>query len=922
MISLSSRLIIVLSVFVTSILSAQTVSSVVPSTLATGIAIVPHDDPYYKYQLKDRDVEIIYTEENIPFAKHTADMEDALHNDYEEFYNWKLDETLHVGLISNCNQVAHGFSTQWPNNRQIKYIGGTILVDYFTNTSWLDVLIYHETAHNYQVNTKGGKASQWLHSVFGNGSVMVPLPFIIPNSVENSFMLEGNAVLNESWHGGGGRLYSGRFKAMMLLQAKAGDITPELMYNKNINFPYGGDIYYQIGGFYNLYLAQKYGLKKVNSYFNAKSKDWVWPFYTNNSMQLTVGSDFETTLSEFASYYAKEAENLVLAKGDTIASTQFYSSISSDKDEIFFVTNESGYKIPELVVVNKQSMKVTKDRDSWMAQKVIKVDGEYFTQGGTNTSPIKITQGLFDNNGFLKEGTGSKMIQGYLSGGRAVYFDVQSSYDFPQLYVGDKYYGYANSSVFIDKNDNLYYFANKEKGKERTLYKNKTPLFTYQGFYGIVSDVDSKGAVYFIASSELGSTLYRYYDGKITRASDADNILEARLINDAEVLLSAVSEKDYYYVKNDLVSIEQKPYETKLFFEDKPYYKQYKVDGTSAHKHDSIDTSNDYYSMLNLNYSGSDFTFGLTPEKDIVGSLSINFGDPLSQNSANVFIIRDDTNITIAGAGYRNSQYIVEYALNAYGVIDNNDRNDTRDYGITASAALPFYKAGYYEGSFGATYFQDFDTDEREPLTGSISFGRFESYGKSMYANYTNALVLYGVKERDDAISGGAYQFSHELIYESYFKFEGKYSLTNSEVTDAVAQNDTRGVKLSESVFELDMDISTVSMPTLDDSLYLKAAGYGEVGLSSVINLSSYWFTFPLSLQREAVYAKYRYYDLEYFNSEHENVSEVMAGLRFDVVALNILTLALSFDYYYNDTENELITKDNSQFRFTMGSSF
>ena len=909
----------------TALLHANGMNSkniIVPQTLMTGDAVVPQDDAYYTYKLKDRDIEIIYTEENIPFAKHTVEMEEQLHKDYEEFFNWKFDETLHVGLISNQNQIANGFSTQWPNNRQINYIGGSELVDYFSNTSWLDVLLYHETTHNYQLNTKASGVSQAIHSFLGNGTFLLPIPYVVvPNMAENSFMLEGNAVLNESWHATGGRLYNGRFRAMMTLQAKAGNITPHEMYNSTLNFPYAGDVYYQIGGFYNLYLAEKYGTKKVDSYFYNKSKDWFFPFYTNAAMEETVGSDFETTLKEYADFYADKAKNLVVAQGEKLAESQFYSPLSSSKEEIFFITNETGYRAPELVVIQKKDLEITKDRDSWLSGKVIKVDDEYYTQGSSHTSPIRITQGLYNDGAFIKDGTESKIVHGYLSDGRAVYFDVPSSYDYPQLYVGDKHYGYANSSVIIDKDDNIYYFANKNKGKERTLYKNKTPLFTFQGFYGMVADVDSSGAVYFIANSELGTTLYRYKEGKVTRASAADNILDARLLNDNEIVASAVGEEEYYYVKNELVTIEQEPYEVKLFFEDKEYYRQYTSKDTQSVAKD-LDTSNSYYSLFDMHYSGSDFSIGKSKDDAIVGALNLNFGDPLSQNSANIFVSRDDTNITIAGAGYQNTQYLLQYSISAYGVVDDYDRNDTRSSGIIANANIPFYQAGYYNGNLGATYFQDYDTAEREPLTASLMFSRYEGYGKSMYSNYTNGGVIYGVKERDDSIYGGLYSFAHDLGYEFYFEVSGKYSQTDSTISDATAKLDTRGVKVSDSAFIEDNDISTIYMPTIDDSAYFKRVAYADIGFSKVLNFSSYWFTFPISLQRESIYTKYRYYDLKKFDETLESVkvNEIMAGLRFDLVFLNSAVMPISFEYYHND--NDQIAKDEHQFKFLIGSSF
>jgi len=890
--------------------------------LSTGNAVVPHDDAYYTHTIKDRDVQLIYTKDNLKFAKHTMSMEEQIHTDYEKFFGWKLDETLYVGLISDNNQIANGFSTQFPNNRQINYIGGTSHVDYFSNNSWLDLLIYHETTHNYQTNVKASGVSKTLHSIIGNGTVFFPFPwFVVPNIVENSFMLEGNAVLNESWHGTGGRLYSGRFKAMMMLQAKAGNITPADMYNSKLKFPYAGDIYYQIGGFYNLFLAENYGTQTVDKYFYNNSAYWAFPFFTNYAMEETVGSDFETTMKEYSDHYAKLAENLVVADGEKLASSQFYSPLNANSDEIFFITNETGYRVPELVVLQKSNEVVSKTRDSWMPGRVIKVDDEYYTQGSNNTSPIKITQGLYNNNAFIKNATESKMIQGYLSDGRTVYFDVASSYDQPQLYVGNEFIGYTNSSVIIDKDDNIYYFANKNKGKEKTLYKNKTPLYTFEGFYGILSDVDTKGAIYFIANSELGSTLYRYKDGEVTRASNADNILEARLINDNEVLLSAVSDKDYYYVKNSLEDIKETPFNTKLFFEDKEYYKQY-GQTTEATDIDTsvVDTSDSYYSFLDMHYSGSDFQIGQATNKAIVGSLNISFGDPLSQNSANAFISRDDSNITIAGVGYSNSQYLLQYTVIGYGVIDNYDRNNTRSSGIIATAHVPFLQTGYYNASLYAAFYQDYDTKEREPLTGSLNISVSKHFGKSMYSNFTDTLSIYGVKERADIIAGGKYDFSHDLGGEFYINLGAKYSITDLNINNAIAQSNTRGVKVSSSGMT-DIDQSTIIMPTLNgDSKYFKRVAYTEGRISKVLNLSSYWFTLPFSLQREAIYANYRHYGMKYFDNTLEDVDEISVGLRMDVVILNGFVAPIVFEYYKNDNAN--ITDSEYQLKFSLGADF
>ncbi len=891
-----------------SLLSISSLFATFDLPLETRRSIVPHDKSYYTHQLQSKNIEIIYTKDNLSFAKETASIEESLHDNYENFFNWKLDETLYVGLISDNNQIANGFSTQIPNNRQINYIGGTEGVDYFSSTSWLDTLLYHETAHNYQLNVKGDIVSQSLHAIFGN----LYSPLIIPNLLENSFMLEGNAVLNESWHGNGGRLYSGRFKALTLLQAKDNQLKPEYLYNRKLAFPYGEIAYIQ-GGFYNLYMAKHYGLKRINSYFKRHSQDFMFPLYTDISMLDSVGHTFVDSVGDFERYEKNLAKDLVEVNGEIIAKSQFFSSLGNSKNEIFFITNESGRRAPELVIFNKQTKEITKHRDSYLSGKVLKVDGEYLTQGSMYTSPIRIKQGLFNANGYIKEGTDSKMIQGYLSTGQIVYFDVASSYSQPQLYVGNKFYSQVNSSVFIDKKDNLYYF--KQKGKIRTLYKNKTALYSYRGFYGIVSGVDSKDNIYFVANSQLGSTLYRYSNATITRVSSGDNIVEARVINDKEVLLAAVGSQEYYYVINEMTQKQEQPYNTKLFFEDKAYYGNKYIKNKRSQKikkEEEFNLEEEYYSLFNMHYSSAQFSIG-SYMNDFIGNLNINFEDPLEQNSANLFISKDIDAISVAGAGYSNAQYLLNYRIVGYGVIDKGSKTDIRDSGIMANAKVPFLKKGYWSGALDMSYYQDYDTISREPLSVTLSLSEHEQYGVSFYANQHYGIQLYGVQEREDKIVGTNLIAKHDLPREFYIGAEGKYS-----ISDADTNINKRGVKLS-SISSYDFDPSVINMASLSSSSYVQSAGYIGINLAKVLNFSAYFFTFPISLRRETLYTRYRYYDLADFKDVHERVNEVKSGMTFATVFINNVTIPINVEYIYNDAS---FVKDRTKFQFNFSSSF
>jgi hypothetical protein len=879
--------------------------------------VVPYDEDYYTKKV--RNTELIYTEQNIPFASQAAKVEMLLQPMYEQKFGYVMDETLHVGLTSKYNQIANGFSTQYPNNRQINYIGGSIMVDYFSSTSWLNTLLYHESAHNYQVNAKDNIISSSLHYVLRNGAFFIPW-FTLPNIVESSFLLEGNAVLNESWHGNGGRLYSGRFKAATLMQAKAGYLTPERVYNDNYFFLYGSH-FYTLGGFYQKYLAEIYGLEKVNSYWREHSQDWYWPFFTNNSMQRAIGVDFETSFDSWRKSMEDEAKNLLLSDAEVIATSQYFSPINSDKDEIYFIINEDARQEPELIVYDKKRDKISKDAHGWLSGKVIKIsEKNYTTQASANTSPWRIYQGLYDSDAFIIDSTKGKVIQGYLSDGRSVYFDVASSYDQPQLFIGSQFYDRVNSSVFIDGSD-VYYF--KQKDKTRTLYKNKKAIFSLEGYYSYMSGVDSFGALYFIANTRYGSGLFKYQNGEFKRVSKADTIIDARLIDDKTALVVCIGSDKFTYEKISLDEIDENPFQETLFVENEPYYRKADI---SIHesKTPKIDKENGYYSFLAMNYSGTNVALGNSDDAGFLYNVSINFADPLMQNTLSVFASRNADEYTLGGASYSNTQYFLQYLVSAYAVIDRPDDNlsisssDERDFGLFVNARVPFFMAGHYYASLLGSYYQDYESNSRSPLSLSLKMLKAKQYGISMYPYSYYCIKPYFSTDRDDLAFGGDVELSHNIVGESYISLSAQYS--QSDADNAL---DSRGVKITKSIIQQysDSDPTTILMPSLKDTIYLKSVTKAGASLQSVFNLSAYFFTFPVSLRRESIFASYNYYALESFANTNEtiDINEAQAGVTFDTLWFNKLPIPVSIVYIYNDNSD---IADEESFRFSLGLTF
>lgn len=874
-----------------------------------GDATVSHDQPYFT---NDRDnVQIIFTKRNLPYAERTASLEEFLHTQYEKQFGFALDERLYVGLMSDYNQIANGFSTPLPNNRQINYIGGTELVDYFSVRSWLETLIYHETAHNYQMNAKDNPVSSSLHKVFGNGMIILPYA-IMPNIAINSFLLEGNAVLNESWHGNGGRLYSGRFKVQTLLQVKAGYFTPERMHNHTLFFPYG-EHHYTMGGFFQYYLAEKYGLPKTNRFFKENSLDWYWPFNTNNAMGRTVGRDFEGAMRDYVKSAKKDANAVVEAQGNVLLRSKYFSSLNGDKDELFFLVNQEGVRAPELARFHLKSKKLTLRRDSWMDGKVIKVGGSYFTQGGNFTNPFRIYQGLFDKNATILRGTESKMIQGFLKDGTPVYFDVPTSFDHPRLFVGKAFFADVHSSVFLDGENNLYYFV--QNGKTRTLYKNKTPLYAFEGFYGIVSDVGEDGAIYFVANSRLGTTLFRYNaDKSVERVSEADNIIEARLVSKTEVFLAATSADNYYYCLAPLKPSRQSPYETTLFFEKDPEYgsiPKHTSEGTPT-----LDLTHPYHSLLDMHYSGTNLFLGNDEEAGWLFDLQINFADPLVQNALTGFASRTNDEVTVAGVSYENTQTFVRYALTGFGVTDKNDAvsaESYRDSGVGGQASIPWLQRGYWTGNLNASYQQDYASNEREPMGLTLALSESEQYGHSLYENKAFYADTFKLRDRGDNGYGGTLSGQKDFPEEWYVSVGGKASYSDRDQSN---ETERRGIKLDSKLRPFDLDPGIILMGSLRDTQYVKSAVKGSATIRKVLNFSQYFFTFPLSLRREALYATYSYYNIDDFK-ETRKVNEGTLGVRFDTVLLNNYALPLNLEYIHNDNQH-FADKDKVRFYLDM----
>jgi len=873
------------------------------SSLFSNSVVVPDDYLIFN----DKELSYVYSSEYQEILPELQEYQKSIIKGYEKEYGFKLDEKLYVGLASNNNQIANGFSTQFPFNSQLLYGAGAGYIDYFCFSSWLKTLIVHETAHNFQLNPKENDLSRISHKILGNTPVsilgLLPL-FPVPNVTESSFILEGNAVLNESRYGNGGRLFSGYALAEVIALANANQITPELMYNPTLSFPYG-EKFYLVGGFFQQFLVNKFGINKVNGYFKTYATQ-PFPFFTNWMFEKQYGKDFETLLAEFVVDLKQKHQEFRVSNGKLLAKSQTFTPLNRNSDEVYTLISDNK-SAPKIFMLSKLTNEVNYEEGSWFMGEAFKYDGLYYTQSSGKISPTKISMGLFDSEGYILENTEGKSIQGYMDNGQEIYFDMKSSIESPQVYVNGAFYTQSHSSVFVDKND-LYYF--KQEGETRILYKNKKALFQYQGHYGFVSDIDKLGSIYFIAPSKHGSSVYRFYQEKVQRVYDGDDIIDYKIINENEAIVATVGAGGYRYLLTDKKEyLNEIPYAFNLF--TKPINKAFnsrKFKNSQSLKF----PKKEYSPVAELQYTSLNQALFYETDKGLGLNLQANFSDPLMQNSL-ALILSHDNERSVGGIHYENVAHPIEFGGSFYGA-SNKDvvKDKSQNFGSDGYIRYPFLATGYCKGSATLAYSNAYDDVYREPFTLSLDIFNHKQFGFSKYVNSLNALSFFATKERTSNIFGASYLWEHDMPWQSYIGFRGDY-LKSNEVDFALE----KGIKLSNTFNNIQADRATFDMPTLSKSAYAKELKMAEMSLKKVFDISIYNYSLPLSLQRESIYFKQRLYDIDFTDRIHKKYNESIVGTELDLLLFHNFTLPLNVEYLYNPD-----VEDTQQVRFFFGSSF
>ena len=625
------------------------------SASATATVVMPNDVPYLSWQ--NGETLYIYTSSSEDDIERLSAYNEAIRSMYEKSFSWRIDEERDLILTSSRQQIANAYATIQPNVKTVWYPSGFGMLEDMAESSWLMALISHETAHLYQLNVKSSFGAR-LHSIFGNALLISPVPilpfFIQPNVALPRFLLEGNAVLSESRLNIGGRLHSGEIRAMALAHIKDHLITPTRLINEEFKYPFGEEAYVQ-GGYFEAHLAAKYGIDKTNQFFRAQAEHYINPLILNKTFRDHFGSSFPQEVREYVRGLEPMAEKQSSTPGKPLVQSLFIAPMNHDDRRIWFVSSD-GVQLPVLHVYDKNTKLWTHTTKNLLSGKAF-FRGDRVETAATDKHDLHhIEHSLYGEDRAFDPEFRSQIVTDQRAG-KTASFDAREHWLEPRILLNGENYDIGHSSPVLDEQGHVYYF--RQDGLARTLYRDREPVFKYEGFYGKITEIGSDGSVYFIANTDYGSSLYRYNGKEISRMLSSDRVLDARRIDERNFLATEVESSGNSVYLAQAAPTPSQPAQYQYAFASESLTPQ-----SVATPEEIKSQQRDYSSLQQLRYSSLDFSSFWQSRDGLGAALLAAFNDPLQFNTLTLGYsgLTGDHTPQQAKVTYMNSKYLVNWS--------------------------------------------------------------------------------------------------------------------------------------------------------------------------------------------------------------------------------------------------------------------
>lgn len=811
--------------------------------------LVP-DNSSYKIH-KEANFQYILPEENLKQLDLIKYYSDFITPIYEADFKWQLDERTSIVLASKNNQIPNAFAMTTPNNLTVYYSGGVEFLESSASSSWIYILSTHERAHIYQLNAKQSPSRE-LKYLFGNDPLVfipfVPIPiFISPNQFLPSFIVEGNAVLNESRFQQGGRLYSGEARATVASLVFSDKADLKFLMNEHLYFPFGNDKYL-VGGYFQNYLSQLYGIKKVNSFFIKNANRYLNPFYLKTSFSETFYKSYETLYQEFLSAFKNQHATFKRVNGTQVATSlaEIYFNRSLDESQVLFSTQPTGKSRKRLFKISTTDLSVSNEPTLLKSGKIFELDfGKYASNSSDYINQTKYLYSLFDDNQASLPDYEGKYTHD-LKGKFHSYFLMSASIDTGELFLNDHFIAKTESKSLLDRNGNIYYF--KQNKNFRELYKNTERLVSFEGYYSLLQDVISENEIYFTANTANGTSLYCFCQQKIQKIFNADNISRALKINN-RFLVSAI-ESDGYHVyiadadSNQIQQPEVYTYQSlteKMLSHDEAIHSSMSpIESKSQNNNNSDKEFSNYLSLREMRFNRFLPTF-YSDEENYLWINQLGFIDPLFWSSLDFAFSVSDT-YSYNFLNYNYSPYLIDFSFRVLNTTENG-RTDT-DYRLALE--YPLFENPFHKFTTSLVLNKNF-LGNKETDDPKVYFNY--TYTESYLLNYLPYRYL-GVqpsvmKIKDTLVTSFLVEFSYYLGADFYLSGGYNYYQTKEEKIISSFVKDTKYK-------------NTFPLLAFSPSFLVENLEQSQLELLKEIPYSAYYYRFPISVRRVAPYIGYQ----------------------------------------------------------------
>ncbi|MDR3162913.1 MAG: hypothetical protein LBT81_03550 [Helicobacteraceae bacterium] len=837
--------------------------------------VVPDDEEYFI--AKTQYGAIIYARGDENLSQSAAASWRFLRERYDKEFGYDLDEPTLI-LASSKNQFANAWAGSTPLLSMQYYGGGAGMLDYFGYVDWMEMLLAHEGAHLYQLDSK----NEVMYELFGRNHMPlfagIPL-WTFPNLFLPDLFLEGNAVFNETRVTGWGRLNGGRHKALFLVLLKANLLDTERALNNHIFFPYMEEKYI-VGGYFQAYLASQYGADRVNGFFRTNGNRFINPFLLNKSFYQHFGADFNTLFDRFINSHRADADLFVLQKGESVSKSQIDAPLGGDENALFIYESD-GKTFADILILDRQTLKIKRVRGSFSRGKPFCFEGECFTAAALYTSAETIETSLFDRDREPLKSFNGKAIND-ISGKRTLYLKTNESFKKAVLYDQNRRIGEVVSYALYGY-DGAVYSVRYEEGS-RVFYRGGDRLFSIKT-EAFLNDVLPNGDLLFTAPTFNGNGLFIFSEGGLLRLGNGDNVIGAKWVRENLYLLQTVTADGYETLLARLEKNKDKP--TRL-----NYGGEEALD--FANLTDETLDAVPYNAFANLRFSYFYPSIGFS-DAGMIGSADFLFVDPLEFNTLTLSYAHNADGEEIGRAGYENRRYRLFYGAQGYFSPDNDSGDkDKRKFGTDIHIGYLIDRDNVSQISAIARKLFDPNDRDNAPLIASIRYD-YALYYPLAPENETGVSLSIGGRHNErkserEFSYGAKAEARQRLFSQLYFLLGAKYS-----------RSDSYYVLLEESPADIadEINFELLRLPyryRTDRIVGCKAA------LSAAIDMPVYSSVIPIGLHRikpSVAYERLELGEIKYL------IEEKSATVEFDMLFTHRFDFSLRAAYVHNSETSD-----------------